>query len=652
MTPTTTAVQTDNKLEQEAKAIDAVLEEIKGKSNKHHHITVRQVGHRLQKLLKERGISIKDLIAGNLGEAEIIGPTTDERTRALYKDALRAILRGLCERGVTALAFERCVLPAFDMNPHRDPRGLIGYPESVLGIYPEWLVPERFLKAIRRNAAVPQKVREEFRRFAEAEAKAEGEASGINERTMNCYWGNLLLFVDGLGLQSLMDLRSPEATERLVNLIKERGYARRTSTLAHLRRVLRFFMGLRNPLDLKDEFGHYLIRVPKTGRKPVIKEGASFVKNKTRHAVVGGMVMEARLPITAMKRLLATPIASTDFRRRQEDVLARFLAVIKDRPVECWARNHNSWVLHDAIEGNEESRLFAGDGIVRTNYRDSVKKSRPDKPFPKWLAERLKALWKIRREHFAKRGDCDLRVRPAQGLLNAGVALWADPRSGQRASQDQILRWARNGLKRAGMKPYIVEAVTGYWFRRSVITAEAFQGAIFEATCKSSGHDPETALRHYVGQDEMAYKVALERITYWAPMGIAGNASHEIVPAQARASSSSESGTPPAATPAVGEDGLLKEAAAKRLGKSIPTLRRWAKAGLIGTVGSNGSTLFSARDIDALREGYMTPREIASARRLSEGNIRRLCREGKIPGVRRVGRKTYLIPVKAAMHLG
>ena len=36
---------------------------------------------------------------------------------------------------------------------------------------------------------------------------------------------------------------------------------------------------------------------------------------------------------------------------------------------------------------------------------------------------------------------------------------------------------------------------------------------------------------------------------------------------------------------------------------------------------------------------------------VSDGYVRRLCRQGCIPGLRRIGRKTYLIPVGVAMRL-
>lgn len=36
---------------------------------------------------------------------------------------------------------------------------------------------------------------------------------------------------------------------------------------------------------------------------------------------------------------------------------------------------------------------------------------------------------------------------------------------------------------------------------------------------------------------------------------------------------------------------------------------------------------------------------------VSDSYVRRLCREQRIPGLRRVGRKTYLIPVGVAMRL-
>lgn len=417
-------------LQSELDAIDAVLAELSKGRNPHYHKLVNQMAQRLKGLLKEKGISLAQMISGNLGEAELIGgPAIKDSTRAVYSDTLRTVLNHLCERGLIALSYDRCIIPSTGMNPHRLPRGLRGFPEAVLGIYPPWLVPERFQRGIDNNAAVPEKVRAEFRSFAEAEKHE------LNERSLHCYWGNLQTLVAGLGLKSLTELGEPDAIGRLSKLIEERNYTKKTSTLNHWRKMLRHVVGARNPFDRKNDFGDFLLRLRKSRPQAPMKEGKSFRKNGKHHTLIGGEIMEERMTIAELKRLLATPIETTDFREHQEDFAARFLATLKDRPVEFWARDYGSWKLIHPCEGNEESQLYGGDGYIYNNFRESIRKNRTDKPFPRWLDTRARRYWAIRREYFAGKGDPDLKEREEPGIIRSQRPLWVDPSTGYRASQ-------------------------------------------------------------------------------------------------------------------------------------------------------------------------------------------------------------------------
>lgn len=200
------------------------------------------------------------------------------------------------------------------------------------------------------------------------------------------------------------------------------------------------------------------------------------------------------------------------------------------------------------------------------------------------------------------------------------------------------------------MKDDVVEHITAKWFRRGIITAEYYNAAIFDAICEDSGHAPEVGRRDYLGL-EMPSQVAMERERYWKPMGIAGNVTRPLPAPRERPRLELPRPTPTVAEPPAPGGWLPTRAAAKRLGKSPDTLLRWAQGGLIARQDQDGTPVYSARDIDSVRDHYVTPQMAGKMSEVSDSYARRLCREERIPGLKRIGKKTYLVPVGVAKRL-
>lgn len=670
--------------EKELAAIDQVIEEFRPRLNSSYFSTTRQVALRLRRFLEKNGLTLKQMVDQDLGQ-EIVGAADGaESSRDLCKNALRSVLEALCKKGHLALAFERCVLRADGLSRHADPRGLTGYPEAVTGIYPRWLIPERFMRGIENNAEAPTEVREEFKSFAE---KLKGK---LNEASLNCYWGQTRDLAKVSGIQSLRELSGQAGIAKLQEVIESRRYNQKTSTVTHWRRILKAVLRDQSPFRMKDADGEWIIKIPDVPRNPVIAEGGSFHKNGKRHQVIDGIVTENRIKAADLKRLVHYENPRTKkwreaavagraelYREAQEDLLVKFWAIEKDRPVELWAHNWGDWKLYTAQAENLDSQLFDGDGELLNNFRESTVKSRPHKPFPKWLAKRLQELWLLRRAFFAGKGDCDEELSQETGILRPGVPLWADPRTGRRASSSVIRQMLRNGIVRAGMKPGLADYITGYWFRKGVISAEWMQGKLNEYLAKTDGHAAKTAHKHYI-TEEMAQWVQHERETYWSFLGInravlingtgaGGDGAqslgqikqtarklleqlkdqvpgiHELSEGQLERMASSV---------AFDRDGRLSEKeAAKVLLISKSTVRRWAELGLLEKYREGGKVYFLKSQLQSFLDTYAFVSEVAKTVGTSSSYVRRLCRAGRIEGAQRVGAKSYLVPRREIRRL-
>ncbi|UPT73212.1 MAG: helix-turn-helix domain-containing protein [Elusimicrobiota bacterium] len=683
MGPNATAAVAGRADEKELTAIDQVIEEMRPRLNASYFSTTRQVALRLKRFLSENSLTLAEMIERNLGQ-QIAGPEGGSpQARDLNKNCLRGVLEVLCAKGLIALAFDKCIFPApEDMSPHRDPRGMLGYAEAVTSLYPKWLIPERFQRAIDANAAMPKAVREEFRVFARE------LGDDLNEASLRTYWGNVTVLVASTGIQSLDDLGGERGVPLLQKAIIERGFKEKTSTLVHWRRILDSILGPRSPFALNDDRGVPLIKAPKADRKPVIAEGRSFHKNHKKHKVINGIITECRIRPADLRRLVhyeskalkEWKSAKTDllpelFRAAQEDVLVKFWCIIKDRPVEAWSRNVTDWKLYLPQADNPDSQLFNGDGVILNNYRESVRKARPDKPFPKWLGRRLEELWRVRRAYFATKGDCDNVPSKDVGLLRVGVPLWVDPRTGARVTDQALRAMLRRGLIRSGMDEVLAESVSGYWFRKGVISAEWAQGKLDEHLEKTGGHKPKTAHRYYITED-LAPLVVHERETYWRFLGInqaaieAGGAADaaqspaqvkqaalkllerlkEQVPALQEVSEGQLERL--ASSVAFDRDGRLSEKeAAVILSASKSTVRRWVELGLIEKYREGGRVFFLKAQLQSFLDAYAFVSEAARTIGCSTGYVRRLCRLGRIEGSQRVGAKSFLVPRREITRL-
>lgn len=665
-------------------AIDAVLGELKTSASPGHFNAIRQAGTRLKGFLSEQGITLRQMIDGDLGEAEVCGgPDAAASSRDQYKGALRAILDKLCENCVLELAYGRCVVPADGMSPHRDTRGLLGYPEAVGGIYPAWLIPERFRRGIKHNASVPAKIKREFQEFAAQIRRDAEDEGGINEKTLTCYWENIRDLALSGRLNSLHDLEGVAGVEKLQGIIDARpSFTGKTSTVNHWRRVLNKVLGNQSPFRAKNEEGDFSLRLRKAGKRVVVAEGKRFRKRGKLFEVIDGEMRGCCITFRELRHLVhfdnkrtkgwrkAAPVVFEDiFRQAQEDALVKVCCLIKDRPAERWAHNWMDWKLFRAEPYDSEGRLYDGDGLIYNNFRDSSKKIRPDKPFPKWLAFHLeRGLWPIRRAHFARRGDCDQRATQETGILRSGAPMFVDPRTGRRATTGQLLEWLRRGLIRAGMSEILAARVSGYWFRRGVITSERANAALDEAVATTGGQSVATMKHNYL-YDEAPLRVAEERKNLWIPLGIvaAGPSGDESVPIglsteglkeMAKRIAVKMSARDPQAVPLceaeldeIAESLIFRQEArvsdkdaALLLGVSASTLRRWAALGFFKRYREGGRVFFLKRELEAFKNSFTLVSPAAKLLGCSDSYLRRLCRLGRIKGARRVGAKSYLIP--------
>lgn len=669
MTPKTLVAAVSGASEEDFQALDQVLEELRACLDPNYFSTMRQVALRLRRFLEESGLTVQQMVDRDLGQRIAGSATNTEASLDLCKNCLRSILEGLCKKGRLALAFERCVLPARNLNRHADPRGLTGYPEAVTGIYPKWLVPERFQRAIDHNAAVPAKVRQEFRAFAEKLKKK------LNEASLLCYWEKTRDLALATGVQSLTELRGKPGIEKLRKVIEVREYDQKTTTVIHWRRILRVILGSQSPFQMKNARGEWRLELPEPAFKP---EGAG---NK-RHKLIDGVRVECRMRGGDLKKLTHYENPKTKrykdlpegelaeaFRDAQEDLLVKFWCILKDRPAELWAHNIDDWKLYAPQPDNPDFQMFNGDGEILNNFRESIKKSRPNKPFPKWLDRRFREFWQLRRAYFGTKGNRDQEPSQETGLLRPGVPLWVDPRTGRRASSDVLRTMLRRGLVRAGIKPEFAQHISGYWFRKGVISSEFSQGKLDQTLEKTSGHKSKTAHTFYI-TEEMALLVEHERRTYWRFLGInqvsleasgddaGGLQSLADVKETARKVMAQLKEQCPellklsegqldrvASTVAFGGENRVSEKdAAAMLDISESTLRRWSDLGLLERFRDGGRVFYLATQVRGFLDSYVFVTPAAKLLGCSDSYLRRLCRIGTIAGAQKVGRKSYRIP--------
>lgn len=659
----------------ELEAIKAVVEEQGKRRSGSYRNETERVGRRLQEYLVAHRMTLKAFVAANTGQ-EICGTESDPRPRPELMGVLRGILEELCEKGHLALAFDRCFIPADGLDRHMTSRGLEGFPEALTGVLPGWLIPERFMRGIKNNAGVPPAVREEMAVFAQKSKRK------LNEKSQVLYWGTARKLAKDTAIKSLKELQGPEGAAKLHAYIEAMKYDSSTSTVVHIRHIFHKLFGEESPFKLRGPDKELLIQVPEPPLNPVIKEGSRFRKNKKRHEVIGGVVMECRIRSADLKRMVQAKDQALDdwrkapqkelgrlFREAQENELVKYWAIIKDRPAELRAHNVSDIKLVEADANSPDSQALAGDGYILNNYRESTKKSRPDKPFPKFMGKRLNALWLLRRAFFKTKGDCDLKPSKEIGILRVGVPLFVDPRTGQRASDGAILEMLRRGLLRTGMDPEVVDRVSGYWLRKGVISTEWEQGKLKEFTEKTNGHKIKTAHSTYITEEIVPW-VVHERETYWKFLGInraaldapeghgTGPQALGAVKETARKLLEQLKGQVPglqdmtqgqldALASSVTFDGdgrLTEKETAKLIGKSKSTVLRWVELGLLEKFREAGRVFYLKSQVRSFLETFSFLTPAAKIIGVSSRYLRRQCSEGKISGAKQIGGKSYLIP--------
>lgn len=662
--------------EGEGKAIAEVVAMYAQRRSGSGRFEVLRVGERLQQFLSRNSLTLKEMVSKNLGH-EVAGTAKDPTPREELKGCLRGILNELCGRGLLALEYERCAFSVKGLVRHRNPVGLRGYPEAIKGVYPEWLIPMPIRRGFENNAQVPERAKSEFAAFAKRM-----ELEGLNEATLWGYWENFRDLVLDMQVQSVTELEGAAGANKIKPIILRRGFTKGTSTIAHWRRILGEMLQAGSPFKATVASGDLVLKVPKRPVKPIVAEGRSFHQGGKRRKVIAGIIMETRLRFPELRRLVhfrsdalagwrkANPSLFPDlFAEAQEDALVKFWCIIKDRPVELWAHNFGDWKLYPADAHDPEGKMFDGDGEIFNNYREGVKKERPNKPFPKYMARHLKALRELRTAAFAPKGSCDQHPGAGTGLIRLGVPLWVDPRTGRRASQETILAMLRRGLIRAGISKEMAEHITGYWFRKGIINAEWANGVLDQVMAKTGGHLPATFHAVYIGQTEMAVLVATERKIFWEPLGIVefkpsapgGPAvgSPEAVRAMLSQALTQLGSKIPAVTQLSSADidelalavalsgkGRIGERdAAAILSVSESTLRRYTVLGLVRKYHDGPRRIFYSRlELEGFRDKYATAKKAALFLDMSDRNVRKMCAQGVIAGAERIGGKAFLVP--------
>lgn len=674
MSANTITAKSSQAVQSELQAIAEVTDLIVQRRSGMGKLEVARVGKRLQAFLTKNGLSLRDMIDRNMGQA-IAGTEEDPTPREGLSSCLRSILDELCSKGVLALAYDRCVFTMADLEPHRNPGGQDGFSEAIQGVYPDWLIPERIRRGIRHNSRVPAAVKSEFAAFAKRL-----ESDGLNERTLWSYWENVRDLALETGVDSITELGGQEGARRLREIFVTRKFHKQTSTVNHWRRVLNEILQSRSPFKVLGADGRPALDIPKKSARPKMAEGKTFHKGGKRHILLNGQIRETRIPFSAIYKIVhfeSTALSTWRsapperlpalFAEAQEDVLAKFWGIIKHRPAELWSQNVGDWKMYPAQAHNPDSERFDGDGEILNNFREGRRKPRASKPFPKWLARLLERLLKLRRAAFAGRGDCDQRQEKATGIIRIGVPLWVD-RTGARASDGTILAMLRRALLRAGMPAEEVKAFTGYWMRKSVINIELDQAKLFIA--KSSSHSVKTADTTYFGVSEMAMQVAAERESFWKALGIVELKADPLGNAGPAAESpESVKKMLSAALAKLGEkipeiahmgeaevqklaDSLALDSkarvsereAAKFLGVSLSTVRRYAGLCLVRKFLDKGRVFYLRSELDAFRNTYAKVCDAAKYHRTSTSYIRRLCRKGVFKEAKRIGKKAFLIP--------
>lgn len=595
-------------------------------------------------------------------------------------DIWRQAFRFLCEKRLLALDYGRCAVPSYEKDPHDFSKCELGFPEALLGVYPESIVPRHTARAIRSNEAVSSEVRREFRLVIPNIPDRRRDATSV------AWWNLVRQLALDLKLKSLKELEDVTGASRLMDYFLRREYVRGAATVKKIRTLYNHLdnLGLAdNPFRLKTKQGDVVRYVIDFQRLPVTAAKQKFrkVRGKRTTKIDGvdtvcshttkemGKVAEYGNP--ALKGWRRQPPEKLDsvYREALENVIARTVLFYPPRPIEFWSMNYKCWSELDQVDSS-------GDFIIHNNAFEHKRKRRPDRAVPATYVDELEELWQLRRARFALIGDPDLKESFAPGMNHPGVAMWAHPKTGGRLTRLMIVQLLRRGLLRMGLSAGRANRSTLYWHRKAHTSYSRThsKGQGDKLLAAQEGHS-EDVMKGSYDSSELGAQADHMREHLWEPMG--------VVPRKAR---TADTARPAAGAPssaqyfqsadlaqlasellAAGDSEVAGELPAGELrqrvhgaalkagllatfteasdvlGIDIRTLERWAEDNRAEKIMIDGRRYILKAWINELA-ACLSPEEAGLQLKVTGRQVRNLIHDGELKGVISMGKK-WLIPL-------
>jgi hypothetical protein len=639
----------------------------------------------LEKVIREAGVPLEEFVREDklAPYVERLKARVCDKYLEQLKIAWRFAFRDLCRKGLLALDYGLCVVPADEKDPHDFEKCERGFPEAVLSVFPRCIVPKCTAKAIKANAAVPDEIKKEYRQLIANVVECKRDS------TRAVYWFIFRQISHDMKIKSFKrDLASEAGAERLMQYFIRMKYVRGAGVIMRIRTVFSILKraGLMdNPFDLKKETPTGLKYVIDFHALPETSPKQKFLKhNGRRHTKVDGVLVECRLRDEdigkireygnpQLKAWKKSPPEERErlFRESQENMIARTVLFHPPRPLELWSMNHGEWGPVEDDRNHEYAMLF-------NNGHEHRRKRRPDRVVPKTYIHELEALWELRRALFAGRGDVDLKESYSPGMRRAGVAMWANPRTGVRVSPMCLRRTLRAALLRMGINPARAKRATIYWIRKGHQTFARNQsgGQGDKFLSEQAGHSESIMKRHYDGPETMARANHLKK-SLWGPLGVvpvtdvgpvgpagpvagAGPSAVQYLQGEellAFAVELEKMGKADGQAPveagelqdrvrrAVLQIGLFTTfpEAGKVLDVDVRTLERWAEQGHIRVAHVEGRRYLLKAEVNKLAQS-LSAEDAGKLMGLCGRQVRNLIRAGVLKGVISHGKK-YLIPL-------
>lgn len=487
----------------------------------------RQGVDHLRQALTEVDIPLAEFVAddGLAAYIDALEKRVSPGYMAHLMDIWRQAFRFMCEKKLLALDYARCAVPSYEKDPHDFSKCERGFPEALLGIYPESIVPRHTARSIRSNEAVAPEVRREFRLMIPNIKDRRRDATSV------AWWNLVRQLALDLKLKSLKELEDIAGAARFMDYFLRRGYVRSASTVRKARMLYIHLerLGLaRNPFNLTSKQGEVTGYVIDFQRLPVTSPKQKFrrVRGKRTTKIDGvdtvcshttkEMRAIAEYGNPALKSWRRQPPEKLEsvYREALENLIARTVLFYPPRPIEFWSMNYKCWSELDQADSN-------GDCVIHNNAFEHKRKRRPDRAVPATYVHELEELWQLRRARFASIGDPDLKDSFGPGMLQPGVAMWAHPKTGRRLSRTVIVEMLRRALLRMGLSEGRAKRSTLYWHRKAhtSFARTHSKGQGDKLLAAQEGHSEDVMVGSY-DTSELGAQGDHMREHLWEPMGV------------------------------------------------------------------------------------------------------------------------------------